>query len=127
MKLTWPFEDLISDDLHFLLDEYLEAVMNLSKTRSLARMIKAACFPNLDNHVGIGMGEVAVVVSVIMILTLLALAVRAVISVLSKWPLVLPSRHGLHPPPGTMGWPFFGETAELKAKRMSFYLEKRKK
>jgi len=127
MQLTWPFENLISDDLRFLLDEYLEAVMNLSKTRTIARMVKAACFPTLDNHEGIGLGVVAVVVSVIMILTLLALAGRAVISVLSKWPLVLPSRHGLHTPPGTMGWPFFGETAELKAKRMSFYLEKRNK
>lgn len=116
MQLVWPFDSLFSEEFHFLLDQYFEVMMNLYEARTIARARES--FKNFNSQYGIGFG-VAVIVAMLIAV--------ALFSMLKKWPLMLPLRDGLHPPPGTMGWPFFGETAQLKAKRLTFYLEKRKK
>lgn len=115
MQLVWPFWD----DPPSLLDEYVEMVVNLFGTRTVARIKESVA--DFASEYGVGIFEVAVVIAIMLFV------VAFFYSLLRQWPLMLPSRDGLRPPPGTMGWPFFGETAQLKANRLSFYLEKRKK
>lgn len=38
----------------------------------------------------------------------------------------LPSRQGLRLPPGSMGWPYFGETLSLRSEQQKFYLKRNK-